>query len=303
MKRHPLKLTCVALMATALLWLAPDSSTATQPETQQQGQPAQPVQAEPPAPPADPTPTPTEGMEVITTDSGLKYIDLKTGNGESPKSGAIVTVHYSGWLDDGTLFDSSVKRGTPATFALNRVVAGWTEGVGSMKVGGKRKLVIPPELGYGSRGQGRIPPDATLTFEVELLEIKQPPEPTPTAGLTEQRSEFVLKYWDIVAGTGASPEPGDTVSAHYSYWLPDGTLIDSSLMQDRPVNMPISKLFPGLAEGILSMKVGGKRHLEVPPTLAFGRAGQPPVVPRDTQLIVEIELLGIENRPQGNQTP
>ena len=124
MKRHPFSLTYLALIATIALCATPNASTATQPETQQQGQagtpgqPAQPVQAEPPAPPADPTPTPTEGMEVITTESGLKYVDLKPGEGETPKSGAIVTVHYSGWLEDGTLFDSSVKRGTPATFGI-----------------------------------------------------------------------------------------------------------------------------------------------------------------------------------------
>ena len=81
-------------------------------------------------------------------------------------------MHYTGWLPDGTKFDSSVDRGSPAEFGLDQVIAGWTEGVGSMKVGGKRMLVIPPDLGYGSAGAGGvIPPDATLVFEVELLGI------------------------------------------------------------------------------------------------------------------------------------
>lgn len=107
-----------------------------------------------------------------TTDSGLRYIDMVEGTGATPSSSsANVTVHYTGWLVDGTKFDSSVDRGEPTSFPLNRVIKGWTEGVGSMKVGGKRKLIIPFDLGYGPNGNGRtIPPRATLVFDVELLE-------------------------------------------------------------------------------------------------------------------------------------
>jgi len=105
------------------------------------------------------------------TPSGLKYYDLRAGEGEQPTPSATVKVHYSGWLVDGTLFDSSVKRGQPATFPLDGVIPGWTEGVGSMRVGGKRKLIVPYALAYGPMGRGPIPPKATLIFDVELLEI------------------------------------------------------------------------------------------------------------------------------------
>lgn len=114
------------------------------------------------------------GETAVTTASGLKYEDLKVGDGTEAKTGDRVQVHYTGWLENGTKFDSSVDRGQPFAFPLGagRVIRGWDEGVAGMKVGGKRKLTIPPALGYGERGAGGIiPPNATLVFEVELLQV------------------------------------------------------------------------------------------------------------------------------------
>ncbi len=110
-----------------------------------------------------------------TTESGLKYIDITEGDGDSPEKGQTVIVHYTGVLETGKKFDSSRDRNDPFSFPIGvgRVIKGWDEGVGSMKVGGQRILIIPPDLGYGSRGAGRvIPGNATLIFDVELLEIK-----------------------------------------------------------------------------------------------------------------------------------
>lgn len=110
--------------------------------------------------------------KATTTPSGLMYFDEVVGNGASPEPTDRVEVHYTGWLLDGSKFDSSVDRGSPTTFGLNDVIKGWTEGLGTMKVGGKRTLIIPPDLAYGSQKKSSIPPNSTLIFDVELLSIK-----------------------------------------------------------------------------------------------------------------------------------
>jgi len=118
---------------------------------------------------------PSVSGETTMTASGLQMIDIEVGSGESPQTGQTVSVHYTGWLADGTKFDSSVDRGQPFSFIIGtgQVIDGWDEGVATMKVGGKRRLIIPPELGYGASGYPPvIPANAELTFDVELLEIR-----------------------------------------------------------------------------------------------------------------------------------
>jgi len=116
----------------------------------------------------------TAAAKTVTTASGLKYVDVKVGSGASPVKGKQVKVHYTGTLENGKKFDSSVDRNEPFTFVIGvgQVIAGWDEGVMGMKVGGKRKLIIPSKLGYGAAGAGGdIPPNATLLFDVELLDV------------------------------------------------------------------------------------------------------------------------------------
>jgi peptidylprolyl isomerase len=226
--------------------------------------------------------TPSAGE--VTTDSGLRYVDLVVGAGDSPQIGDIVQVHYTGTLVDGTQFDSSVDRGQPIEFqiGIGAVIPGWDEGVASMKVGGKRRLIIPPELGYGAQGAGGvIPPNATLIFEVELLEIREAPQ---------------VKIEDIVVGSGAAPKPGDTLVVHYTGTLEDGTKFDSSVDRGQPFTFQIGvgQVIRGWDQGIITMKVGGKRRLTIPPELAYGERGAGSVIPPNATLIFEIELLEIK---------
>jgi FKBP-type peptidyl-prolyl cis-trans isomerase len=118
--------------------------------------------------------TATQGGKPVTTPDGLQYTDDQVGTGAVAEAGKNVSVHYTGWLMNGTKFDSSRDRGQPFTFSLGagRVIKGWDEGVAGMRVGGKRTLIIPPDLAYGSRATGPIPPNSTLKFEVELLDVK-----------------------------------------------------------------------------------------------------------------------------------
>jgi FKBP-type peptidyl-prolyl cis-trans isomerase len=126
-----------------------------------------------PAAPDNSSPTKVSGQPT-TTASGLQYWDIKVGSGATAVPGSVVKVHYTGWLSTGEKFDSSLDRGEPFSFPLGagQVIKGWDEGVAGMKVGGKRQLRIPPELGYGATGAGgTIPPNATLIFDVELLDV------------------------------------------------------------------------------------------------------------------------------------
>ncbi len=242
--------------------------------------------------------------DVITTDSGLQYVVVEEGTGETPKPGDLVKVHYTGTLEDGTKFDSSVDRGEPIEFVLGRgqVIPGWDEGIGLMKVGGKCKLIIPPDLAYGESGAGGvIPPNATLNFDVELVSAEPGPPPPPEAPTTVDEADFTttesgLKYYDLEEGTGETIGEGQTAVVHYTGWLEDGTMFDSSLLRGDPFSFPVGagQVIPGWDEGVASMKVGGKRQLVIPADLAYGESGAGGVIPPNATLIFEVELLGVE---------
>jgi peptidylprolyl isomerase len=233
--------------------------------------------------------------------TGLERWVITEGDtgGASPTPANIVKVHYTGWLEDGTKFDSSVDRGEPSTFPLNRVIRGWTEGVSGMKVGEKCKFRIPANLAYGSRGRPSIPPNSTLIFDVELLDIidytKVPPmEQLPGDAVTGDisTSDTGLQWYDIVEGDGETPESSaSTVEVHYTGWLTDGTMFDSSVKRGQTIEFPLNGVIPGWTEGVGSMKVGGKRKLIIPADLGYGAAGAGGVIPGGATLIFDVELV------------
>jgi FKBP-type peptidyl-prolyl cis-trans isomerase len=228
---------------------------------------------------ANPNPVVPADPNLTTTASGLKYRDLVPGTGASPAPTDYVTINYTGTLDTGTIFDASRQHGGPIEFPLDQVIPGFTEGVGGMKIGGMRKLVIPPNLAYGSRANGPIPANSTLTFIVELISIKTAPQ---------------VKIEDLVIGTGAEAKVGSTLTVNYTGTLENGTVFDASYGK-QPFSFPLGagQVIPGWDKGLAGMKVGGQRRLTIPSELGYGEQGQGAIPPNAT-LIFEVELLAVK---------
>lgn len=248
-----------------------------------------------------PQPTSVSQSDLTTTDSGLQYADLTTGEGTQVISGTIVTTHFTIWVQNGDSNDYVVSSngGDPLTFAEGSgttVFPGWEEGMLGMKVGGKRLLIIPPDLALGEQGGNGIPPNSTLVMEVELTDAKEPVTMTQVPEEDYTTTDSGLKYYDIVEGDGETPQAGQTVEVNYTGWLQDGTKFDSSVERGQPFSFVLGtgNVIPGWDEGVATMKVGGKRQLVIPPDLAYGEAGSGGVIPPNATLIFDVELLSIQ---------
>lgn len=233
--------------------------------------------------------------------SGLKSKVLQKGTGtEHPAAEDTVKVHYTGWMTNGKMFDSSVKRGMPAEFPLNGVIAGWTEGVQLMVVGEKRRFWIPGGMAYGEVARRPGMPFGTLVFDVELLGIKSAPKPIPAptdvaaAPKEAKKTASGLAYKVLQKGTGAKhPAATSQVSVHYTGWTTDGKMFDSSVMRGEPTSFPLDHVIKGWTEGVQLMVEGEKTRFWIPAALAYGENPRPGA-PRG-MLVFDVELLKILN--------
>ena len=241
-------------------------------------------------------PTPADVAEAPAdaekTASGLASKVIIPGTGRThPARTDRVTVEYSGWTTDGRMFDSSLPTGKPVTFSLDKVIAGWTEGVQLMVAGETRRLWIPESLAYKGK-EGR--PKGTLVFDVKLISFTEPPSQTPTNFKTPpsaaRRTASGLSYQVLKPGRGRShPNETSTVTVHYSGWTTDGKLFDSSLASGKPATFSLSRVIPGWTEGVQLMVEGEKTRFWIPESLAY--KGQGPVY---GDLVFDIELVKIE---------
>jgi len=226
------------------------------------------------------------------TESGLAYKFLKKGESDDrPGPNDVVTVHYTGWTTDGKMFDSSRKRGKPTSFPLNRVIAGWTEGLQLVTPGDIVRLWIPEALAYQGK-PGR--PAGMLVFDVELLEFQKTPEvPENVAAAPKNAKKTAsgLQYVVLEKGEGdAKPSASSKVTVHYSGWTTDGNMFDSSVVRGSPATFPLSGVIAGWTEGLQLMTKGAKYRFWIPGKLAYdGKPGRP-----QGTLVFDVELLDFE---------
>ena len=266
--------------------------------------------AKPPTPPAPPAPKPGDlpappdvaapPADAQKTASGLAYKVLQPGTGTThPAAEDRVTVDYTGWTTDGRMFDSSVKRGRPATFPLNGVIKGWTEGVQLMVEGEKTRFWIPAELAYGETPRRPGAPAGMLVFDVELKSIQATPKidvPPDVAAppADAQKTASGLAYKVLKPGSGdRKPAATEVVRVHYTGWTTDGKMFDSSVARGEPATFPLNRVIKGWTEGVQLMQVGEKTRFWIPADLAYGETPSRPGAPAG-MLVFDVELLAIE---------
>jgi FKBP-type peptidyl-prolyl cis-trans isomerase len=277
-----------------LYWIEVSGWPSAEPKS---GTTVSPSGADPQKAPADVAAAPAGARK---TASGLASKVLRPGTGTThPHAWDTVTVNYTGWTTDGKMFDTSAKRGEPATFGLGNVIAGWTEGVQLMVEGESRRFWIPAKLAYGETPRiGR--PAGMLVFDIELLKIipgKKPIEvPSDLTAPPKSASKTAsgLAYLNLTKGHGKQhPHRRDRVRVHYSGWTTDGKMFDSSVERGEPAEFRLNGVIRGWTEGVQLMVVGDKTRFWIPGELAYGNSPSRPGVPSG-MLVFDIELLEIQ---------
>lgn len=215
----------------------------------------------------------------------VEITELTIGKGESSKPGDVLTMLYKGTFKSGKVFDETTPQKPPYAFKLggNQVIDGWEQGLQGMKVGGKRKLIVPWQLAYGEKGYADIPAKTDLIFVVELLRIDN----------AKNQDKLIIK--ETKPGTGRAAKAGDSVSVHYTGKFLNGFKFDSSVGGDPlSVTLGAGQVIKGFDQGITGMKKGGKRTVTIPYTMAYKEAGRPPRIPRMATLVFDLELVDLK---------
>lgn len=303
MKRTALIVSVLALAVGCRNKNVPEPGTDTSPAepAATKGAPAEKKPTKPSRPEKKTLPAPKDvaapPADAGKSESGLAWTVLKKGTGDKkPTVKDKVSVHYSGWNKEGQMFDSSVTRGAPASFRVTGVIKGWTEVLQLMTVGEKRRVWIPANLAYGDHARNPMT-KGQLTFDVELLEIIEPPTPpevpkdvaAPPA--TAKKTASGLSYVELKAGTGKSPEATSNVQVHYSGWNKEGDMFDSSIMRGQPATFRLNQVIKGWTEGLQLMKEGAKYRFWIPADLAYGERARNPKT--KGQLTFDVELLKV----------
>lgn len=233
------------------------------------------------------------------TDDGLEITDTEVGSGSEAQDGDFLTIHFRGSLEDGQVFESTFERDEPIVVQVGTgqlPIKGWDDGMLGMREGGKRSLVIPPNLAFGDEGvPGFIPGGENIYMDIELVSIMKPPTPWEFDQSALESTESGLQYYVHEEGNGEKPEAGDMVAVHYSGYLEDGTMFDSSTLRNQTFVFQVGQgqVIPGWDEGLLDMSVGEKRTLVIPPELGYGEQGAGQVIPPNATIIFDVELVEI----------
>lgn len=241
------------------------------------------------------------GNDTITTASGLRYVITKSNpKGEKASVGDNVIVHYVGTLPNGIKFDSSRDRNRPFTFALGKgvVIKGWDEAFSILRKGEVATIILPPSLGYGDRNMGTIPPNSTLIFEVELLDIQKTLgyKPYDGTGKDTITTASGLKYIVIEPGNNVKVSVDQDLSVYYAGYLTNGNLFDANFDGFSPFTLKISdaSVITGWLEMLSLMSKGMKVRAILPPNLAYGSSGIGGVIPPNATLIFDMYMYDVK---------
>lgn len=259
----------------------------------------------------------SKGNEIKTLESGLQYMDDSLGTGREAKAGDLVSIHFKGWMvpkDTATeLFSDwsadqsknmlslgdSKMRNQPIKFTLNSnsFIKGTDEGIVGMKAGGVRTMIIPAKLAYGEAGIGFIPPNTDLKVVIELLEVKDRivAEMWDVDSTLFKTTASGLKYAIISAGEGPAVEANKVITVHYSGYLENGTMFDSSVERDEPISFVVGQgqVIPGWDEGMQLLKKGDKARFIIPPQLGYGEMALEKI-PANSTLIFDTEIVDVK---------